>query len=272
MQEPKPTTSNKASLEAFERLLSILQTLRAQCPWDQKQTMESLRHLTIEETFELAEAILAKDMQEIKQELGDLFFHLLFYAQIATEQQAFTTAEMIQALCDKLIYRHPHIYGQYKAHDIDSVRKNWEQLKIQEDRHRSVLQGVPPSLPSLIKAIRIQEKASMAGLDWQSAEEVWDKVAEESHELQQALQQPDRSEDKQGQVEAELGDLLFSIVNYARFIQVNPDTALEKANQKFIRRFQYIEQQVKEAGKQLNQLSLEEMNQYWEQAKLANEA
>jgi XTP/dITP diphosphohydrolase len=262
--------SQEANLQAFERILNILQTLRAQCPWDQEQTMESLRHLVIEETFELSEAVLTNNMQEIKKELGDLFFHILFYTHLATEKQAFTTANMIHAVCDKLIHRHPHIYGDIQASDVETVQKNWAQIKLQEDSNHTVLQGVPPSLPTLIKAMRIQEKASMAGFDWQAAEQVWLKVQEEANELQQALQEPDTNENKQEHIQEELGDLLFSLVNYARFIKVNPDTALEKANQKFIKRFQHVEQQAKDEGKQLNQLSVEQIIYYWEQAKTHN--
>ncbi len=259
----------KDSLQAFERILEILQELREKCPWDQKQTMESLRHLVIEETFELSEAVLTHNMQEIKQELGDLFFHLLFYAHIATEKQAFTTAEMLHALCNKLIHwhPHPHIYEQVQAENVETVQKNWAQIKLQEKGDHTVLQGVPKSLPSLIKAMRIQEKASMAGFDWQQTAAVWNQVKEEINELQEAVHQPDTVQNKQDQIEEELGDLLFSLVNYARFIQVNPDTALEKANQKFTRRFQYIEQQIAHEGKQLNQLAEKEFIHYWKQAK-----
>jgi XTP/dITP diphosphohydrolase len=254
------------SLQAFDRALNILKELREKCPWDQEQTMESLRHLVIEETFELSEAVLTNNIQEIKQELGDLFFHILFYTHLANEKQAFSTADMIHAVCDKLIHRHPHIYGQVEADNIETVQKNWAQIKLQEDSNHTVLQGVPKSLPTLIKAMRIQEKATMAGFDWQGAEQVWDKLQEEANELQQAVQQPG-SENKQDHIQEGLGDLLFSIVNYARFIKVNPDTALEKANQKFIKRFQYVEQQAKDEGKPLNQLSVKQIIDYWKQAK-----
>jgi MazG family protein len=254
-------------LQAFERVLKILQELREKCPWDQEQTMESLRHLIIEEAFELSEAVLANNMDEVKKELGDLFFHILFYTHLATEKQAFTTAGMIHTLCDKLIHRHPHIYGQAQAEDVEAVQKNWAQIKLQEDNHHTVLQGVPNSLPTLIKAMRIQEKASMAGFDWQGAEQVWLKVQEEANELQKVVQQPGNNDSNQEHIQEELGDLLFSLVNYARFIKVNPDTALEKANQKFIKRFQYVEQQAKDKGQQLSHLSVAQIIHYWEQAK-----
>ena len=254
---------NAKALRAFARLLAIVDELREKCPWDQKQTMESLRHLAMEETFELSEAILEGDMEGIKKELGDLLLHIVFYARIASEKHAFTITEVIQALCEKLIHRHPHIYGQEEAKDIKAVKQNWEKLKLKEKENRSVLSGVPNSLPSLIKAMRIQEKARMVGFDWQDKDEVWQKVQEEMQEVRRASPAPTQQE----KVQEELGDLLFALVSYARFIAVNPEDALEKANRKFMRRFQYVEQQLAQHGKQITQLLPQELLSYWEQAK-----
>lgn len=260
-------STTKVDNTAFDWLLSIVDELRENCPWDQKQTMESLRHLVIEETFELSEAILADSTDEIKKELGDLLLHIVLYARIAAEKQAFTITEVIQALCNKLIHRHPHIYGQEKASDAQAATKSWEQFKLYEKKNYSVLEGVPKTLPSLIKAMRIQEKASMAGFDHQRIEEVWQLVQEKTQELTDAINQCSTTTTKQDKIQEELGNLLFALVNYARFIEVNPETALEKANQKFIQRFQHVEQQIRKQGKQLSQLSPKQLSSYWEQAK-----
>lgn len=246
---------NTDRLQAFDRLLTLMDELRRQCPWNRKQTMESLRPLVIEEAFELSEAVLAGNMDAIKQELGDVLLHIVFYARIATEEQAFTLTEVIQALCDKLIYRHPHIYGQEKAADAQGVEKNWEQRKLQEQENRSVLAGVPASLPSLIKATRIQEKAHGVGFDWQRAEEVWNKVQEAMQALADEVRQPSADKRNQDRIQEAWGDLLFVLVSYARFVAVDPDTALAKANQKFIQRFQYVEQQASKHGKPISQYS-----------------
>ena len=262
-----PDLDTAQAPEVFTRLLAIVDELREKCPWDQKQTMESLRHLTIEETFELSEAILEGDMTEIKKELGDVLLHILFYTRIAAEKHAFTITEVIQSLCEKLIYRHPHIYGQQEAQDSEAVEQNWEKRKLQENQNRSVLGGVPSSLPSLIKAARIKEKARRVGFDWQEQEAAWQKVQEEMEELRQEVKQPSPTPTQQEKVQEEFGDLLFALVSYASFIEVNPEDALEKANKKFIRRFQYVEQQVAQQGQQLTQLSPQALQRYWEEAK-----
>ncbi|TAF65691.1 MAG: nucleoside triphosphate pyrophosphohydrolase [Cytophagales bacterium] len=248
-------------LEAFARLLKIMDELREQCPWDKKQTIQSLRHLTLEETYELADAILKEDMPEIKKELGDILLHIVFYARIASETQDFDIADVIHALCDKLIKRHPHIYGNVKADDEETVKKNWEQIKLSEG-NRSVLSGVPNAMPALIKAYRIQEKARGVGFDWDNKAQVWQKVEEEIQEFKDAEQQNDTEK-----MEEELGDLFFAYVNYARFLHLDPETALEKTNQKFISRFQYIEEKAKEQQKSIQELSLEEMEFFWQEAK-----
>ncbi|MCS6818336.1 MAG: nucleoside triphosphate pyrophosphohydrolase [Chitinophagales bacterium] len=248
-------------LKAFERILGIMNELREKCLWDRKQTMESLRMLTIEEVYELSEAIIANDMRAIKEELGDLLLHIVFYSKIAEEKKAFDVAEMINTLCDKLIARHPHIYGDVKVQDEDQVKQNWEKLKLKEGK-KSVLEGVPASLPALIKAQRIQEKARQVGFDWQHAGQVWDKVIEEMNELQCSVEKNDYEKN-----EEEFGDLLFALVNYARFIRVNPETALEKANSKFIQRFNYMENKAAEQNRHLHEMTLEEMDAWWNEAK-----
>ena len=252
------------ALRVFDQLLTMMHELREKCPWDQQQTMESLRHLTIEETFELSEAVLEEDMEGIKKELGDLLLHIVFYARIASEKHAFTITEVIQALCKKLIYRHPHIYAQEEAQDAQAVKENWERLKLKEKGNRSVLGGVPGSLPSLIKAMRIREKVNRAGFSWQDKKAAWHKVQEEIQELMHEVSQAPLTPTQQEKVEEEFGDILFSLVGYASFIEVNPEEALEKANKKFIRRFQHVEQQVAQQGKELAQLSPEELRGYWE--------
>ncbi len=246
-------------LEAFGRLLSIMDELREQCPWDRKQTFQTLRNLTIEETYELADAILEEDMEGIKEELGDLMLHMVFYAKIAEEQRAFDIAGALNSICDKLIKRHPHIYGDVKVADDEEVKKNWEQLKLQEGK-RSVLAGVPKSLPAMIKAYRMQEKTKQVGFEWENAGQVWEKVEEEIRELREVLDQPSAQEKR----EEEFGDVLFSLINYARFIGIDPETALERVNLKFKRRFEYIETH---APRDLNEMTLAEMDALWDKAK-----
>jgi XTP/dITP diphosphohydrolase len=249
---------------AFERLLTIMEELRAKCPWDKKQTMESLRHLTLEETYELADAIIEGNKKEIKKELGDVLLHIVFYAQIASETNDFDIADVIDSLCEKLIHRHPHIYGDVEVQDEDEVKKNWEKLKLKEG-NSSALQGVPPSLPALIKSMRIQEKARGAGFDWDNKDQVWAKVEEELQEFKmETIQEvPDPKK-----VESEFGDVLFSLINYARFMNINPEEALERTNKKFIKRFQYIEKAAAENGRVLSDMTLPEMDVFWEEAKL----
>jgi XTP/dITP diphosphohydrolase len=258
-------------LKAFERLLNIMDELREQCPWDKKQTIESLRHLTIEETYELADAILDKDMKEIKKELGDILLHIVFYARIASESRdgstalttGFDIADVINSLCEKLISRHPHIYGDVKVTDEQQVKENWEKLKLKEG-NKSVLGGVPKSLPALIKATRIQDKAKAVGFDWENKDQVWEKVQEELGELRAEIDTEKANKEK---IEQEFGDVLFSLINYARFIDVDPESALEKTNKKFIKRFQYLEEETRKQGKALEDMTLEEMDVYWNKAK-----
>ncbi|SNR77777.1 MULTISPECIES: nucleoside triphosphate pyrophosphohydrolase [Hymenobacter] len=254
-------------LAAFGRLLDVLDRLRAECPWDRKQTMESLRHLTIEETYELSDAILRKDLPDVQKELGDVMLHLTFYAKIASEQGAFDIADALNAQCEKLIFRHPHIYSDVKAETEDDVKRNWEQLKLREKGTTSVLGGVPVSLPALVKAMRVQEKARGAGFDWEKPEQVWEKVQEELEEfrVEFAVQEPNQIE--QERATAEFGDLLFSLVNFARHAGINPEEALERTNRKFIQRFQYLETASAQDGHRLQDLSLAQMDQYWEEAK-----
>ncbi len=249
-------------LQAFARLLKIMDELREQCPWDKKQTLESLRHLTIEETYELADAILDKDMQNIKKELGDVLLHIVFYAKIASETGAFDIADVMDSLCDKLIHRHPHIYSDVKVQDAKEVSENWEKLKLKEG-NKSVLGGVPVSLPAIVKAWRIQEKARAVGFDWDEPGQVWDKVREELQELTHEVENKGPVE----KVEDEFGDVLFALINYARFIGVNPEDALERTNKKFIKRFQYLEGKASASGKKLQDMTLTEMDVYWNEAK-----
>ncbi|WP_113662814.1 nucleoside triphosphate pyrophosphohydrolase [Pedobacter nanyangensis] len=251
---------------AFLRLLNVLDTLRTQCPWDKKQTMETLRHLTIEETYELSDAILEGDMQEIKKELGDVMMHLVFYARIGSEQNEFNITDVLNGVCDKLINRHPHIYGDVEADTEEQVKQNWEKLKLKEG-NKSVLAGVPTSLPALVKASRIQEKARGVGFDWEEKQQVWEKVEEELQEFKNEFNIVDGKEIDTEKAEGEFGDLLFSLVNYARFIDINPENALEKTNKKFIKRFQYLEERAKESGKALQDMTLAEMDVYWNEAK-----
>ncbi len=252
-----------ARLVAFERLLNIMEDLRAKCPWDKKQTFETLRPLTIEETYELADAILDKDHQEIKGELGDLFLHLVFYSKLGEEAGSFTVTEVLNAICEKLIYRHPHIYSDTKADTEEEVKANWEKLKLKAGK-KSVLEGVPKSLPALVKAARIQEKVRGVGFDWDNPDQVWAKVQEEIGELKEVV-----AEKNQEEIENEFGDVLFSLINYARFIGVNPENALERTNKKFIKRFQWMEEDINAKGKDMTSMDLEELDGYWNQAKKA---
>ena len=248
-------------LEAFQRLLNIMDDLRAQCPWDKKQTMQSLRHLTIEETYELGDAILDNDLQEVKKELGDLLLHIVFYAKIGSETGDFDIADVANGVCEKLIIRHPHIYGDVKVDDEEDVKRNWEKIKLKEG-NKSVLGGVPKSLPALVKASRIQDKAAGVGFDWDNIDDVFAKVKEEIEELHAEVKAQ-----KHTAIEAEFGDVLFSLINYARFLKVNPEDALERTNKKFIARFQYLERRAAESGKSLRDMTLAEMEAYWQEAK-----
>jgi MazG family protein len=259
--------NRKHQLEAFEQLLNIMDELREKCPWDKKQTLESLRHLTIEETFELSDAILENNLEEIKKELGDLMLHIVFYAKIGEEKEAFDMAEVIQSLNEKLIRRHPHIYGDTVAADDEAVKQNWEKIKLQEKGNVSVLGGVPKSLPALIKAMRIQEKARGVGFDWEEKEQVWLKVEEELQEFKNEFSPLNGQDIDKEKATAEFGDVLFSLINYARFIDINPEEALERTNKKFIKRFQFLESSAKASGKKLEEMTLAEMDKYWEEAK-----
>ena len=260
-----PVTANTPST-AFERLLTIMDDLRLNCPWDKKQTLESLRHLTIEEVYELSDSILSNDMPEIKKELGDIMLHLVFYARIASETNDFNITDVLNSICDKLINRHPHIYGDVEVKDEADVKRNWEQIKLKEG-NKSVLGGVPTSLPALVKASRIQEKARGVGFDWEEKSQVWAKVEEEMQEFKNEFNAEDNNAIDHDRAESEFGDLLFSLINYARFININPEDALEKTNRKFIKRFQYLESKAKENGKQLHDMSLAEMDIFWDEAK-----
>ncbi len=266
-----PAHSKEEKLAAFSRLLDIMDDLREKCPWDKKQTFQSLRHLSIEELYELSDAILQEDMQEIKKELGDVLLHIIFYAKIASETHDFDIADVIHTLCEKLIRRHPHIYGDVKAENEEIVKQNWEQIKQAEGKgEKSVLAGVPKSLPALVKAMRMQEKARAVGFDWEEKEQVWQKVEEEMQEFQAEFNHTQNFDLQKA--EAEFGDLLFSLVNYARFLNINPETALERTNLKFLTRFQYLEQKAKEIGKKLSEMSLAEMDVFWNEAKSVKKA
>jgi XTP/dITP diphosphohydrolase len=248
-------------LKAFDRLLTIMDQLRAQCPWDKIQTLQTLRHLTIEETYELGDAILDNDLVEVKKELGDLLLHIVFYAKIGSETNDFDIADVANSICDKLIDRHPHIYGDVKVADEEEVKQNWEKLKLKEGK-TSVLEGVPKSLPALVKASRIQDKVAGVGFDWEAPNQVWEKVEEELQEFKTEIENAD-----QERMEIEFGDLLFSMINYARFLKINPENALERTNKKFIKRFQYLENKAKELNRPLREMSLAEMDVFWEEAK-----
>ncbi len=249
----------KPQLEAFDRLLRIMEELREQCPWDRKQTMESLRNLTIEETYELADAILEQDMAGVKEEIGDLLLHMVFYAKIADEKDAWNITDALHAVCDKLVARHPHIYGDVEVADEEEVKKNWEQLKMKEGK-KSVLGGVPRSLPAMVKAYRMQDKTKQVGFEWENSEQVWEKVEEEMGEFKEVMDTDASAQRK----EEEFGDILFSLINYARFQGIDPETALERVNQKFKRRFEYIEAN---APRELTDMSLAEMDALWNAAK-----
>lgn len=248
-------------LKAFDRLLTIMDELRAQCPWDKKQTLQTLRHLTIEETYELGDAILDNDLQEVKKELGDLLLHIVFYAKIGSETNDFDMADVANSICDKLIDRHPHIYGDVEVANEEEVKQNWEKLKLKEGKS-SVLEGVPKSLPALVKASRIQDKVAGVGFDWEAPNQVWEKVEEELEEFKFEV-----AKGNQELIESEFGDVLFSMINYARFLKINPENALERTNKKFTKRFQYLEQKAKEINKPLSEMTLSEMDVYWEEAK-----
>lgn len=253
--------TRKDQLEAFDRLLTIMDDLRLKCPWDKKQTMESLRLLTLEESYELADAILENDVQEVKKELGDVLLHIVFYAKIASETDAFDMADVANEICEKLIHRHPHIYGDVLVENEEEVKRNWEQLKLKEG-NKTVLSGVPKGLPALIKAYRMQEKVAGVGFDWEQPEQVWDKVIEELGEFNDEVKKGDSQA-----MEAEFGDLLFSMINYARAIGINPENALERTNSKFKKRFTYLESQAQLKGLSLSEMSLEEMDVFWNEAK-----
>lgn len=263
--------SRQQQLMAFDRLLTIMDELREQCPWDRKQTMESLRHLTIEETYELSDAILNNDLPEIRKELGDVLLHIVFYAKIGSENAEgaaynFDIRDVLNGICDKLVARHPHIYGDFVADTEEAVKQNWEKLKLKEG-NKSVLSGVPASLPALVKAMRIQEKARGVGFDWDEKQQVWAKVEEELHEFKQNFNIETADVIDKKEAESEFGDLLFSLVNYSRFVDINPETALERTNKKFINRFQYLEEAARANGKSLSDMTLEEMDVYWNEAK-----
>ncbi|OBX21163.1 MULTISPECIES: nucleoside triphosphate pyrophosphohydrolase [Bizionia] len=248
-------------LKAFDRLLTIMDELRAQCPWDKKQTMETLRHLTIEETYELGDAILDKDLEEVKKELGDVLLHIVFYSKIGSETNDFDIADVCNGICEKLIHRHPHIYGDVKVENEADVKRNWENLKLKEGK-TSVLEGVPKSLPALVKASRIQEKVAGVGFDWEEPNQVWEKVEEELQEFKDEI-----NAGNQEAMESEFGDVIFSLVNYARFLKINPENALERTNKKFTKRFQYLEAKAKSLNKNLKDMTLDEMDVFWEEAK-----
>lgn len=256
-----PVNSRNEQLKAFGRLLDIMDDLREKCPWDQKQTMKSLRHLTIEETYELGDAILDNDLGEVKKELGDLLLHIVFYAKIGSETKDFDIADVTNEICEKLISRHPHIYADVVVQSEEDVKRNWENLKLKEGR-KSVLEGVPGSLPALVKASRIQEKVAGVGFDWEEPQQVFEKLQEELGEFQQEV-----DADNEDEMEAEFGDVLFSMINYARFLNINPENALERTNKKFIGRFKFLEEKAKEQNKSLKEMSLSEMEEIWQQAK-----
>jgi len=254
----------REELKAFERLLNIMDELRAKCPWDKSQTIESLRYLTIEETYELSEAIIRNDMDDVRKELGDLMLHIVFYSKISSEKNDFNITDVLNGICEKLIVRHPHIYADVKVANADDVKSNWEKIKLKTGE-KSVLAGVPASLPAMVKAYRIQEKVSGVGFDWEKRSQVFDKVMEEANELKNEVENNLSAE----KTEQEFGDLIFALINYARFINVNPEDALEKTNIKFIKRFSLIEKKAKESGRRIQELSLAEMDSYWNESKLS---
>lgn len=267
MIQPQKDSNRKQKLEAFDRLLTIMDELRLNCPWDKKQTIESIRHLTIEETYELSDAILSNDLDEVKKEIGDLMLHMVFYAKIASESDAFDIADALNSISDKLVHRHPHVYGDVDASDEEAVKANWEKIKLKEKGNKSVLGGVPKTLPALVKAMRIQDKARGVGFDWEKKEQVWEKVEEEMNEFKAEFDLTNGKQTDQEKVKGEFGDLLFSLVNYSRFIDLDPEEALERTNLKFIKRFQYLETESAKDGKNIADMSLAEMDEYWERAK-----
>ena len=267
MIQPPKDIRRKEKLEAFDRLLTIMDELRLNCPWDKKQTLESIRHLTIEETYELSDAILTENLEEVKKEIGDLMLHMVFYSKIADEQKVFDIGDALNAISDKLVHRHPHIYRDVEANDEEAVKANWEKIKLKEKGNTSVLGGVPTSLPALVKAIRIQDKARGIGFDWEKKEQVWEKVEEEMQEFKAEFNVAENEAIDKKKALGEFGDLLFSLVNYSRFIDIDPEEALERTNLKFIKRFQYLEVESKKDGKSIGEMSLEEMDHYWEKAK-----
>ena len=264
----QPTANSQSSTQAFQRLLDIMDRLRVECPWDRKQTIESLRHLTIEEVFELSQAIVNEDYQDVKKELGDIIMHIVFYSKIAQDRNLFTIDDVINGICEKLIVRHPHVFGDTSVKSAEEVADNWEKIKLTKEQNRSVLGGVPNALPELVKAYRMQEKASGVGFDWENKEQVWEKVEEEIRELKEEVVEMETGNGNKDRVTEEFGDLMFALVNYSRFIKVNPMDALEVANKKFRNRFNFVEEKAREAGKSLVDMSLDEMNELWEQAKL----
>src|SRR5688572_11444129 len=261
-----PDLTREAKLQAFDRLLTIMDELRENCPWDKKQTLESLRHLTIEETYELSDSILEGNLSEIKKELGDILLHMVFYARISSELKAFDITDVLNSICDKLVERHPHIYGDVVANDEQTVKANWEKIKLKTG-NKSVLEGVPTSLPALVKAIRIQDKARGVGFDWEKKEQVWEKVEEEMQEFKNEFNIDSDAKIDSEKAMAEFGDLLFSLVNYSRFINIDPEEALERTNKKFIKRFQYLESESAKDGKKMGEMTLAEMDEYWNKAK-----
>ncbi len=263
----QPDINREAKLTAFDRLLTVMDELRENCPWDKKQTIETLRHLTVEETYELSDAILDGDLNEVKKELGDLMLHLVFYSRIASEQKAFDIADVLHAICDKLIERHPHIYSDVIAEDEETVKANWEKIKLKTG-NKSVLEGVPKSLPAMVKAMRIQDKARGVGFDWDKKEQVWEKVEEEMQEFKEEFNVTSSKTIDKTKATAEFGDLLFSLVNYSRFLNIDAEEALERTNKKFIKRFQYLETESAKDGKKLGEMTLAEMDEYWNRAKL----
>ncbi|CAN5310705.1 nucleoside triphosphate pyrophosphohydrolase [soil metagenome] len=261
-----PDLNRKAKLDAFNRLLTIMDELRENCPWDKKQTIETLRHLTVEEVYELSDSILEGNLKEVKKELGDVMLHLVFYSRIASEAGAFDVADVLNGICEKLIERHPHVYGEVVANDEETVKANWEKIKLKTG-NKSVLEGVPKSLPALVKAMRIQDKARGIGFDWERKEQVWEKVEEEMGEFKNEFNVESNVPINRERAMAEFGDLMFSLVNYARFIEIDPEEALERTNKKFIKRFQYLETESAKDGKKMGEMTLAEMDEYWNKAK-----
>ena len=266
----KTVVNSQSSMEAFQRLLDIMDRLRVECPWDRKQTIESLRHLTIEEVFELSQAIVDEDYQDVRKELGDIIMHIVFYSRIAQDRNLFTIDDVINGICEKLIIRHPHVFGDISVKSAEEVADNWEKIKLTKEQNRSVLGGVPNALPELVKAYRMQEKAAGVGFDWENKEQVWEKVEEEIRELKDEIREREmgKGDGNKERITEEFGDLMFALVNYSRFIKVNPMDALEVANKKFRSRFNYVEEKARENGKSLVDMSLDEMNELWEEAKM----